>query len=409
MTARPAAHRGLFWLGVLALAAVAAVLLVTIRIGEPVRLLGVALKPKWLVLAAAAAAFLAYVGRQGWRRPARAWVALAAKVVMAGVSLGLALLIAEIGVRHFLRNNQGFNSLQNLRDKERGKKINYKSFTPLAAIVKLSDSRSLVYELMPDLDMDFGHQPLRTNSRGMRDSREYAPGPHPGVVRIVGIGDSGMFGWSVAQDQDYLAVLETNLSRRAGGPRYEVLNMAVPGYNTFQEYELLRTRGLDLQPDIVVVGWCDNDVYPPFLMFKPKTFDRRDKSYLYSMLFYRSDPLLAPEILKMNELDRKFMDPALLEFTGPVGAARALNELRDLGKQHGFKVLVVGPLQPVMMRYLRTARIPYMNTFEAIPPGSVPEEYAVHFMHPRANGHRLIAEKIEEKLDELGWLKANDE
>ena len=63
-------------------------------------------------------------------------------------------------------------------------------------------------------------------------------------MRIVGIGDSGMFGWNVEQGEDYLSVLRSNLTARANGVSYEVLNLGVPGYNTQIEVESLRSKGL---------------------------------------------------------------------------------------------------------------------------------------------------------------------
>ena len=40
----------------------------------------------------------------------------------------------------------------------------------------------------------------------------------------------------------------------------EVLNFGVPGYNLDQEIEVLRTRALELDPDVVVIAFCLNDL-----------------------------------------------------------------------------------------------------------------------------------------------------
>ena len=47
-----------------------------------------------------------------------------------------------------------------------------------------------------------------------------------------------------------------------GGPPVSVINLAVSGYNTHQELEMLRTRGLGFEPDLVVLGYDHNDPTP---------------------------------------------------------------------------------------------------------------------------------------------------
>jgi hypothetical protein len=51
-------------------------------------------------------------------------------------------------------------------------------------------------------------------------------------------------------------VLEERLAKEVPNERWEVLNMAVPGYNTAMEVETLKARGLAYEPDVVVVGYC---------------------------------------------------------------------------------------------------------------------------------------------------------
>jgi len=45
----------------------------------------------------------------------------------------------------------------------------------------------------------------------------------------------------------------------AGGP--EVLSLAVPGYDTHQELRVLQTKGVRLDPDVVVVLFCLTDIH----------------------------------------------------------------------------------------------------------------------------------------------------
>jgi hypothetical protein len=62
---------------------------------------------------------------------------------------------------------------------------------------------------------------------GMRDSQECAHERTPGTVRILGLGDSGMFGWAVHQDSDYLSVSDevAGLCREAGLAFFNTLSV----------------------------------------------------------------------------------------------------------------------------------------------------------------------------------------
>src|SRR5690606_12925895 len=47
------------------------------------------------------------------------------------------------------------------------------------------------------------------------------------------------------------------------GLRFEVVNAGVAGWNALQELAWLRTRGLALEPDAVVITFVRNDAGPP--------------------------------------------------------------------------------------------------------------------------------------------------
>ncbi|MEA3357480.1 MAG: hypothetical protein U9Q67_03530 [Patescibacteria group bacterium] len=52
------------------------------------------------------------------------------------------------------------------------------------------------------------------------------------------------------------------------GVTYEVLNMGISGYNTIQEYLLLKDKGLKFQPDLVLLGFFYNDSDPTNVLDK---------------------------------------------------------------------------------------------------------------------------------------------
>jgi len=76
-------------------------------------------------------------------------------------------------------------------------------------------------------------------------------------LRIACVGDSWTFGMNVDQDRTYPSRLAADLG--ASGARAEVLNFGVLGYSSFQGRRLLERRVLELDPDVVAIGFGMND------------------------------------------------------------------------------------------------------------------------------------------------------
>ena len=61
-------------------------------------------------------------------------------------------------------------------------------------------------------------------------------------------------------------MLESNLNALSSkGKQIEVINAGIPGYTTYQELEFLKIYGLDMQPDLVVLGVVFNDLFYKYL------------------------------------------------------------------------------------------------------------------------------------------------
>ena len=78
--------------------------------------------------------------------------------------------------------------------------------------------------------------------------------------RIAAIGDSVTFGLGLADSQTYPAQLERRLNRRAGGPRFEVLNAGLPGYSPIQSRIYFEQRVAAFRPDLVLWQFIEDDV-----------------------------------------------------------------------------------------------------------------------------------------------------
>jgi hypothetical protein len=100
-----------------------------------------------------------------------------------------------------------------------------------------------------------------TNSRGLRDAREFAYEKPPGTLRVLALGDSHTQGYEVRQEATFSAVLERYLNTHlhARGGKAEVLNAGVSGFSTAEAAAYLEAEGHRYQPDVVVLGFYAND------------------------------------------------------------------------------------------------------------------------------------------------------
>jgi lysophospholipase L1-like esterase len=127
------------------------------------------------------------------------------------------------------------------------------------ATVRKSANPRLRFELRPDSAVE-AEVEYRINAEGLRGP-PVALEKAEGVRRVAVLGDSVAFGYWVAEEDAFPRQLEGMLNAvRDGGPRVEVLNFGVPGYNLDQEIETLRSRVLAFAPDVVVVAFCLNDL-----------------------------------------------------------------------------------------------------------------------------------------------------
>jgi hypothetical protein len=96
-----------------------------------------------------------------------------------------------------------------------------------------------------------------TNSRGLRDTRNFAYDKPPGTLRVLSLGDSHTQGYEVRQQATFSAVLERYLETRS--VKAQVLNAGVSGFSTAEELAYLVNEGYKYKPDVVVVGFYSND------------------------------------------------------------------------------------------------------------------------------------------------------
>lgn len=80
----------------------------------------------------------------------------------------------------------------------------------------------------------------------------------PDAFTVVGLGDSIMYGVGQPREQTYLETARRALASRTPR-RVEILNLAVPGYNTLQEDAVHQEIADRLRPDLVLVHYWSDD------------------------------------------------------------------------------------------------------------------------------------------------------
>lgn len=99
---------------------------------------------------------------------------------------------------------------------------------------------------------------ISLNAQGFRD--EDFPRAKPAAAyRIVCLGDSWTFGANVGQSEAYPQRLRERLRQEFLGAGFEVFNLGVLGYSSFQGLELLKRTALPMKPDLLVIAFGMND------------------------------------------------------------------------------------------------------------------------------------------------------
>ena len=126
------------------------------------------------------------------------------------------------------------------------------------------------WKLRPNFTGDISGKPCIVDENGLleEDALQMKNKEEP---KIIFLGDSWTFGTSIIIKSTFVELLDDLL------PDMGVINMAVPGYSSYQGYRVIRGRALDLNPSLIVVSFNLNDrryVLRKEDMDSSETFDR---------------------------------------------------------------------------------------------------------------------------------------
>lgn len=207
---------------------------------------------------------------------------------------------------------------------------------------------------------DFIESYERTNAHGQRD-KERPVRKTGGTRRVLLIGDSVVEGHGLAQKDTISSQWESLYSDGTT----EVLNFGVSAYCTLAEIELLETKGMAFDPDVVVVVFVEND----FDNFNREAFALDDafmRPAMMTWLFRRSHLFrLASIRLDLFHFGAA-TDPVRWnrDAIGDNNVVEGFKRLREMADREGFQ-----PLVAIWPRFLddRIVDVPLVSASDPAP------------------------------------------
>ncbi len=280
---------------------------------------------------------------------------------------------------------------------------------------QLSSNPLIGYEMVPNYKSDEAVAMVdftgQANSLGFRD-REHPVKKPGGRYRILVLGDSITQGMGIDGRADmFTSVLEHVLIEN--GHDVDVLNFGVNGYNTRQEVEILREKGLQYQPDLVVVAYCVNDNYldsggiiRALEQRKTQQSEIKIPRVFFKSAFFRQ--IWAVVIARTR-------DPLPFESI-PDGSSNeivpgAFADLKELADQHNFAVMVAafpqlkglenGP-NPALLAEVRKISSQngflYLDLSTALSTVAKTEKIYLDDLHPNRRGSRCVGETLADDI-----------
>ena len=273
--------------------------------------------------------------------------------------------------------------------------------------------------------------PVDINSHGLRGPETTYEKPSD-TYRILNLGDSIVMGWGVREEDTYGRRLESKLNEESSSSlHFEVINAGVPGWNLENALAYLQAEGLKYDPDLILLGitttndirgdsalladnqpapikWLRSNTYFwPFLTVQLRWLQARSQGRERIDVI---DPPTSP--------DKYFpLDPNAEQWKKVWGSVSAIDQL---AKEKNIPVaLIIFPLEfqvidksyPTLPQEFLTAKateagIPVVDPLVAFrqacqekPGGACRLEdrylFADVWMHPSAEGHKLIANELE--------------
>lgn len=181
-----------------------------------------------------------------------------------------------------------------------------------------------------------------------------------GRARILFLGDSVLY-YGDSVDDTLVGRLRGELQRELGAQAVDVVNAGVKGYTNWQELQFLKLRGVELEPDLVGVGFVLNDCYRMLHQFRVEDGRIVGQSYEFSEEAVESETWLRRFLRRSRFLvwlrhrfssiepvpEGEFTFDHRPDFRSAwqdepwIAVESQLREMTEIGRSKGFRVFLV--------------------------------------------------------------------
>jgi hypothetical protein len=237
------------------------------------------------------------------------------------VSIGFSLVLIEIGLRVFFP--QPLGPVQFAVDPDRG-------------FIPVPNQRAL--RTLPGV---YAYR-YSNNSMGLRGPEIHAKTK----PRILVLGDSFTYGIGVNDEETFCSILQSQM------PGYEIINAGNPGKGTDYALKFYRTKGKELEPDVLILVFCGND------------FSDNQLNVYYS-------PDLSPKVLNQQKpfITRFAIYDWLITHSHVAGLLKSLSIKRGVSQSDGSLIQPPPPDEQLTEKYLRALmnEVPSLKIFYIAP------------------------------------------
>lgn len=337
--------------------------------------------------------------------------------VVLGCMVGYVLCEIALRVHYSLTYGPSFEEIASHVNPPAGSEVR------LGDMFRPSSNGRIVYTLKPNLDVLFKRfyddppnniSRVMTNSHGWRE-KEFSEAKAASTIRILGLGDSYMFGWGVPVEDRYMDKVRDMLARAYPEFNWETITLAAPGYNLVQLDEIFRVEGRKLNPDLVVYNFIGNDqCLPNFLYPRENVYSFKSFLGIYlkklikkqneaSDLFER----LPDERFLSQVCDEREVPSAYSDLAGWEPFYRAFDHLAQQLSERlipgyvlfvdapGFLKYIPGYYEQI---YFEAEKQRYLKEHGGIPLDESALVFEKRDIHPSIKGHALIAKALFDGL-----------
>ena len=275
-----------------------------------------------------------------------------------------------------------------------------------------SDNINLPFVHLPNKSVDLYGAQITTDSNGFRVN-DNSHNISNFDDKILFLGDSFTFGWGVPNDSTFSQLICRWLSK--DNKNISTINAGCGNYNTIMEVELFKTKGLQLNPKIVVLAYYINDIEDTPQRISSITHYIMTNFYLYGYLFDKYVKIKSKYDIEFNN------SYYISHYTDSVkknNNKNAITDLANICKDNKIKLLVVNiPDLRILTNYpykfgtdyikqtVQDLDLEFLDLYETIKLHE-PETLWVDQEDPHANSRAnyLFALAMFNKIDEMNWF-----